>query len=110
MGKGALVDTDVLIDFVRGFNELPEEQLFITEITLYEFVRGTKNILKAKALVEEGFAVIFHDNAIIQKASEIWVEIKREGKTLDDRDILIGAASAVKGVPLLTNNKNTTRG
>ena len=105
MGKGVLIDTDVLIDFVRGSVELPGEPLFITEITLYEFVRGSKDISKAKTLLEEGFSIIFHDNPIIQKASEIWAETKQRGETLDDRDILIGAASAVKNLPLLTRNK-----
>jgi hypothetical protein len=105
MGKGVLIDTDVLIDFVRGAADLPGEQLFITEITLYEFIRGTKDVSKAKTLLEEGFSVIFHDNPIIQKASEIWARIKRRGEILDDRDILIGAASAAKNLPLLTRNK-----
>lgn len=105
MGKGVLVDTDMLIDYVKGAAELPLEPLFITEITLYEFVRGTKNVSKAKALIEEAFLIVYHDNPIIQKASEIWVQIKRRGEILDDRDILIGAASAVRGMPLLTRNK-----
>ncbi len=105
MGKGVLVDTDMLIDFVRGSADLPDEQLFITEITLYEFVRGSKDISKAKILLEEGFSVIFHDNPIIQKASEIWVEMKRRGKIIDDRDVLIGATSAAKNLPLLTHNR-----
>ncbi len=105
MGKGVIVDTDMLIDFVRGSINLPQEQLFITEITLYEFVRGTKNISKAKALLEEGFSVIFHDNPIIQKASEIWAQLKQRGEILDDRDVLIGAASAAKDLLLLTRNR-----
>lgn len=105
MGEGVLVDTDVLIDFVRGNIELPQGPLHITEITLYEFIRGSKDIPNAKSLLEEGFSVIFHDNPVIQKASEIWVAIKEKGVILDDRDILIGAASAVKNLPLLTRNK-----
>jgi predicted nucleic acid-binding protein len=53
MGKGILVDTDILIDYVKGATDLPKEPLFITEITLYEFIRGTKDISKAKRLLEE---------------------------------------------------------
>lgn len=105
MGAGVLVDTDVLIDFVKGTTELPHEPLLITEITLYEFIRGSKDISKAKTLLEEGFSVIYHDNPVIQKASEIWVDIKERGEILDDRDVLIGAASAVKNLPLLTRNR-----
>jgi hypothetical protein len=68
-------------------------------------VRGTKDIPKAKKLLEEGFSIIFHDNSIIQKASEIWTNTKRKGEILDDRDILIGAVSAVRGLLLHTKNK-----
>jgi hypothetical protein len=104
MGEGVLVDTDVLIDFVRGNTDLPQEPLYIAEITLYEFIRGSKDISKAKTLLEDAFSVIFHNNSVIQKASEIWVDIKERGEILEDRDILIGAASAVKKIPLLTRN------
>lgn len=31
--------------------------------------------------------------------------MRRRGKIIDDRDILIGAASAAKNLPLLTRNK-----
>jgi predicted nucleic acid-binding protein len=110
MGEGVLVDTDVLIDYVKGTTDLPKEQLFITEITLYEFVRGTKDVSKAKKLLEEGFSVVFHNNSIIQKASEIWVEVKGRGEILDDRDILIGAVSAVKDLPLHTRNRRHYEG
>ncbi len=71
MDKRILIDTDILIEYVKGNLELPYTQIFITEITLYEFIRGTKDIEKAKKILEEGFSVIFHDNAIIQKASKI---------------------------------------
>jgi hypothetical protein len=105
MGEGVLVDTDVLIDFVNEKTELPNSPLYITEVTLYEFIRGSRDISKSKALLEEAFSVIYHENPIIQKASEIWVTLRREGEILDDRDILIGAAAMIKNIPLLTRNK-----
>lgn len=104
MGKRILVDTDVLIEYVKGLKELPVSQLFISEITLYEFIRGTREIGEAKKLLEEGFAVIYHNNSIVLKASEIWKYLKRKGMLIDDRDILIGATAISKNLPLLTNN------
>ncbi|MEM4411903.1 MAG: hypothetical protein QXO66_03560, partial [Thermofilum sp.] len=62
MGSRVLVDTDYLIDYVRRRAELPEGQWFISEITLYEFTRGTRDPAEAKKLLEEEFTVIYHDN------------------------------------------------
>lgn len=42
MGEGILIDTDILIDYVKGRQELPDIRIFISEVTLYEFIRGTK--------------------------------------------------------------------
>ena len=47
------MDTDVLIEHVKGNLELPYPQIFITEVTLYEFIRGTKDIERAKKILEE---------------------------------------------------------
>lgn len=104
MGKGVLIDTDVLINYTRGLTDLPRTATFITEITLYEFVRGTREIERAKKLLEEGFGVIYHDNEVILKACEIWKSLKRDGEIVEDRDLLIAAAAIAKGLPLLTNN------
>ena len=105
MDKRILIDTDVLIEYVKGNLELPYTQVFITEITLYEFIRGTKDIKRAKKILEESFNVIFHDNTIIQKASEIWASLKKSGQLIDDRDLLIAATSITNDLPLMTRNK-----
>ena len=104
MGEGILVDTDVLIEYSKGLLELPFAPLYITEITLYEFIRGTKDIGEAKKALEEGFIVLFHDNAVIKKASEMWVELKNAGCLLDDRDILIAAVAITNNLRLITKN------
>ena len=91
MGEGVLIDTDVLIDYIR-------------EITLFEFVRGSKDTRKAKELLEEGFRVIFHDNEAILKASEMWKALKESGEIVDDRDLLIAAVGISKKLPLMTRN------
>lgn len=105
MVERVLVDTDVLISYVRGRRNLPYGEPHISEITLYEFLRGTKSVSEAKELLEEGFIVIFHDNYIIQRAAEIWIDLRRRGELLDDRDLLIGATAIEKNLPLLTENR-----
>ncbi|MDI3498165.1 type II toxin-antitoxin system VapC family toxin [Archaeoglobus sp.] len=104
MGKGVLIDTDVLIDYVRGLAELPKGPVYVTEITLFEFIRGSKDVRRAKELLEEGFKVIFHDNEVILKASELWKVLKESGEMVDDRDLLIAAAGISKNLPLMTRN------
>ncbi len=104
MGEGILIDTDVLIDYVKGLRDLPSKRLYITEIVMYEFIRGTENVDEAKRILEEGFIVIFHDNEIIAKAAKIWVELRKNGKMLDDRDVLIASSAIVKDLHLLTKN------
>ena len=42
MGSRILIDTDVLIDYVKGRCELPIA-VYISEITLYEFIRSCKD-------------------------------------------------------------------
>lgn len=100
-----MIDTDVLIEYVKGNCELSYAQVFISEITLYEFIRGTKNVEKAKEILEDAFVVVFHDNEIIRKASEIWVSLKKRGMLIDDRDILIASTAIAKGLPLMTGNR-----
>lgn len=104
MGEGILIDTDILIDYVKGRQELPDIRIFISEVTLYEFIRGTKDIPEAKKLIEEGFIILYHNNQIIRKASEIWVSTKKTGEMIDDRDILIAAVAITKQIPLFTRN------
>lgn len=104
MGEGVLVDTDALIDYVRGRRKLLAGPCYISEITLYEFIRGTRNPAEAKGLLEEEFIIVYNDNEVLEKATKIWRALKREGVLIDDRDMLIGAAAIAKGLPLLTGS------
>ncbi len=106
MDEGVLIDTDVLIDFVRGKAKLPEAKVhYISEITLYEFVRGTRDLRRAKALLEETFSVLWVDNDVILTASRLWRGLRERGELVDDRDLIIAATAIAKGVPLKTNNR-----
>jgi len=105
MGEGVLVDTDVLIEYVKGRRELPEGVYYISEITLYEFIRGCRYPAEAKRLLEEEFIVVYHDNEVLEKAASMWRALRRKGLSIDDRDLLIGATAVVRGLSLLTGNK-----
>ena len=80
MGEGVLIDTDVLIDYVRGRRDLPGEVCYISEITLYEFIRGARDPREAMRLLEREFVVVYCDNEILEKAVEIWRALRRRGR------------------------------
>lgn len=104
MGEGVLIDTDTLIDYVKRRRQLPDAVWYLTEITLYEFIRGSSEPKRAKELLEEEFIILFHDNEIIENAAAIWRALKSQGALVDDRDLLIAAAAISKSLPLLTGN------
>jgi len=100
-----LIDTDKLISIEKGEEELPEDECFVSIITVYEFIRGRKDFLKAKKLIEEIAVSLDVDNKVIAKATEIWRTLKKEGQLIDDRDLLIGATAIVYDLHLYTGNK-----
>jgi len=104
VGEGVLIDTDVLIDYVKRGRQLPDAVWYLTEITLYEFIRGSSEPKRAKELLEKEFIILFHDNEIIEKAAAIWRALRSQGALVDDRDLLIAAAAISKSLPLLTGN------
>ncbi|HDH07325.1 MAG TPA: type II toxin-antitoxin system VapC family toxin [Thermoproteales archaeon] len=105
MGERILVDTDILIDYYRNRLGLPPGNLYyISLITLYEYIRGTKSPAKAKKLLEESFSVIPLTNKILEEAASIWRDLKDSGLMLDDRDLIIGTTAIVYGLKLYTRN------
>ena len=101
---GILIDTDKLIDIEKGVEELPIEDCYISIITVYEFIRGRADFLRAKSLLEELAGIIDLDNKVIVKATEIWRKLRKKGQIIDDRDLLIGATAIVYDLYLYTGN------
>ena len=100
-----MLDTDVLIEVDRGREELPDLPCFISVITLYEFVRGKVDPVRAKELVEEMCIVLPLSNDVVKRASIIWRELRRAGLLMDERDLLIGVTSIEAELPLWTDNR-----
>ena len=101
-----MIDTDVLIDVEKGKESLPRAQLFISWVSLYEFLRGRRDFSKVKRKLEEVFTVLIPDNEVLEKSVEIYRELKSRGMLVEERDLLIGATAIVFDLPLLTRNRS----
>lgn len=99
-----LLDTDVLIDIEKGICDLPKGDLYISVISLYEFIRGRRDYVEAKKILENIFTILPIDNNVLLKATEIWRKLRRQGVLIDDRDLLIGATAISNKISLLTKN------
>ncbi len=71
MEEGVLIDTDILIDYVKDMLDLPLKRLCITEIVLHESIRWVDNVEKAKEILEETFIILLYDDRIIVKAAKM---------------------------------------
>ncbi|RLE83450.1 MAG: type II toxin-antitoxin system VapC family toxin [Thermoprotei archaeon] len=105
MGERVLVDTDILIDYYREKLDLPPGNIYyISIITLYEYVRGTKKPIEAKKLLEESFIITPINNQVLLRSAEIWRNLRQKGALIDDRDLTIGATAIVFNLKLYTKN------
>nr|MDO8045515.1 type II toxin-antitoxin system VapC family toxin [Candidatus Baldrarchaeota archaeon] len=110
--RRVILDTDVLIKLIK---EKRLSQIFeyiephISFITLYEYLRGlkylNKNLEKEKEKIEESLTILWINNEILIKMSEIWFKLRKKGTTIDERDLLIGTTAIAYNLPLWTLNK-----
>ncbi|HIE23834.1 MAG TPA: type II toxin-antitoxin system VapC family toxin [Candidatus Korarchaeota archaeon] len=104
--KAVMVDTDFLIDVERGKASLPKAQLFLSWISLYEFLRGRKDFLIAKEKLEKVFIILLPSNEVLRKSVEIYRDLRSRGELIEERDLLVGATAISFGLPLLTKNRS----
>ncbi len=100
-----LIDTDVLIDLMKGKAEIPGEPLAITTITLYEFLRGTEKIDEVARILRDNFAILGESVESIQISARIWRNLKKNGKPIQDADIIIAGIAIALKIPLWTRNR-----
>lgn len=116
MARLVVADTDVVIDFFTDTaplaqalaDLLKEGRLAVTAVTVFELyagIRGTKR-LKLMEKFFESVPVFPLDLLAAAWAGKIYTDLKSEGKTIGNQDILIAGICLANGLPLLTRNSS----
>lgn len=114
-----LLDTDILSIFMRRPASLRvKARPYLAEhgrftfslITKYEILRGLK-AKKAQRQLERfeercsRSIILPIGDDVIERASDIYADLKRRGELIGDADILIAACALVNGMGVVTNNE-----
>lgn len=111
-----LLDTNICIYYMKGLydldkkiNKIGSENCYISEITLAELKFGVENSEQKKKNKEvldiflNGITIIPIYNSLDFYASEK-ARLRKNGNTVDDFDLLIGASAVSNKMILVTNN------
>ncbi len=103
-----LLDTGTIIEMLKQKRYSPGA---ISPLTLIEVLRGIESNKRktVKHLLEESFSVVNIDNITIETYCDIYCKLKREGKSLPDADLLIGALAIAHNLTLQTNDEHFQR-
>ena len=112
------LDTDILIEYLRGNAAIrrkiesltDEDSLGLVWLTFYEFFKG---IFVSGKLGEEKFVQELNATCLILNPSyeaariggEIYAALRREGRLINDADILIASIVKAHDAVLVTNNE-----
>lgn len=118
--KAALVDTDILSEFLRGNSKVVEntekylqfyDGINFSIITYYEILNGLLYKDAQKQL--QKFTDFADLNKILpltisaaKKAAEIYANLKKKGQPIGHTDCLIAGTVLTNGLQLVTNNIN----
>ncbi|MEK7633602.1 MAG: type II toxin-antitoxin system VapC family toxin [Patescibacteria group bacterium] len=111
-----LIDSDVLINFLKGekeavktINKLQSQPLYISIISVGEILEGlleTKNKKKLTSFKEllKTVTIINIDLSIIERFASIRRSLRQKGLLIDNFDLLIAATCLTHNLILITND------
>ena len=121
---GYLLDTNIVSLVLRNNLKLKKkiqklesqkELLAISGITYFEIKRGlfavkaTKQLENFNELCQDYRIILLDDLAILEKAAEIHANLKLRGLPIQTEDILIAATAMVKGLTVVSNDRDLLR-
>jgi hypothetical protein len=113
---GVIVDTSVLIDFLKGENPvsntvtrlLEKKRIVITGIIIAELLQGIKNP-KEEHIISElltGIAILEADTAMWIQAGKLSASLRRKGVSLPLTDIAVAALAIENNLSVFTLDKH----
>lgn len=117
--RRSILDTNILVAFLKDNPKVVSKvdqylneynKLTISVISYYEILRGLKEIGSKKRLnlfyeMMGKTDIIVITIEIMNKASDIYIELKKKGELIEDADILVAASAMVNNLVLITDNE-----
>jgi len=118
--KDYTLDTNILSYILKGnqkiYKKMKDEiekgnDFYINPISYYEIKRGllainSKNKLeKFNKYCDDLFTYVDLSKEVLNRAVEIYVDLRNSGKLIEDADIFIGAVCLENDLILITNNE-----
>jgi predicted nucleic acid-binding protein len=115
-----LLDTNILIELLRN-NPIVVARLravitvghdvWINALSYYETRRGLLDVSRTSKLRKfeafcQVFGIVYLNQVTLDRASEIYSELRSKGQLIEDADILIAAMALINNAVLVTDNVN----
>ena len=107
------LDSDVIIDFLRGDKETVKrifeikgsETLLTTSINSFEIIRGSIRLNYEKGIsFINSLKILNFDFESSKKAAEIFEKLREKGESIDPLDLMIASVAIINNEPLITRN------
>jgi len=102
-----LLDTSILIEILdreKYLELIQAEEVYLSVISIYEYIRYKKDKKFYKTKLEQAFTVLQLDNNILEKAAEIFTKLKEKGTPISENDIYIAATALAYDLELYTKD------
>jgi predicted nucleic acid-binding protein len=112
--SGMVVDTSIFIEFLRAkdktktalFQIAETDHIYISAVTLYELLIGANTPEKVNdiKILTDGLPVLAFNEDVAGRAAQIYLQLRKQNKMIEFRDIFIAATGIVNDLPVKTLN------
>ena len=115
--KKYLIDSDILIYFLKGkqetvekLSQIPMDSLYISRINYTELIYGAYNSARIEEnlkIIEpflENFKILEFDKSSSLVFAKEKARLKKSGNIIADMDLMIASIAIINGCTLITNN------
>jgi tRNA(fMet)-specific endonuclease VapC len=116
--NGYLLDTNIVTAHLKGYSgvrqrirdaELAGHPVQLNAVSYYETKRGLLAIgahrqLAAFERLWRVLGIVMIDQAVLDRAAELYAELRARGQLIEDADLLIAAMALIHDMTLVTHN------